>query len=179
MGAATFAAVPWNSPWFLDKDGKPVAAPLDFALTVQMRDINGDGFPDIYVCNDFAMPDHVWLNDGTGHFRALPRLAMRKEKVSLRWGWTPDSGRGSLDFMTTRDDGASTERRLREVVTLRPKVPVPGRMETARTWRATRCSTTAATAPTWKWPTPAEWRPAIGRGSRCSWTWTWTATKTC
>jgi len=129
-GRGHFRPVPWDSQWFLDEDGKPVAAPLDFALTVQMRDINGDGFPDIYICNDFAMPDHVWLNDGTGHFRALPRLAMRKQSFSSMGVDFADLGRdGSLDFMTTEMTAREHGRRLREVVTLKPQRPVPGRIE--------------------------------------------------
>jgi hypothetical protein len=42
-----------------------------------MRDINGDGAPDIYVCNDFASPDRIWLNTGSGKFRAIARTALR------------------------------------------------------------------------------------------------------
>jgi len=47
-------------------------------LSVMFRDINGDGAPDIYVCNDFQSPDRIWINDGRGRFRALPDLAVRK-----------------------------------------------------------------------------------------------------
>jgi hypothetical protein len=47
-----------------------------------MRDLNGDGAPDIYVCNDFKSPDRVWINDGKGHFRALPQLAIRHTSLS-------------------------------------------------------------------------------------------------
>jgi len=31
-------------------------------------DLNGDGYPDIYVSND-AMPNNCWINDGKGHFQ--------------------------------------------------------------------------------------------------------------
>ena len=43
-----------------------------------IRDINQDGLPDIYVCNDFDAEDRIWLNQGGLKFRALPRLAQRK-----------------------------------------------------------------------------------------------------
>ena len=43
-----------------------------------IRDINQDGLPDIYVCNDFESEDRMWLNQGGLKFRALPRLAQRK-----------------------------------------------------------------------------------------------------
>ena len=52
-------------------------APHDWGLTAAFRDLNGDGVPDLYVCNDFHSPDRIWLNDGHGHFRAIPPLAIR------------------------------------------------------------------------------------------------------
>ncbi len=45
------------------------------------RDMNGDGAPDIYVCNDFQSPDRIWINSGKGRFQALPRLALRHTSV--------------------------------------------------------------------------------------------------
>jgi hypothetical protein len=36
-------------PGFLDETGRSAEAPWDFGLAVQIRDLNGDGFPDIYV----------------------------------------------------------------------------------------------------------------------------------
>jgi len=51
--------------------------PLDWSQTVAFRDLNGDGAPDIYVCSDGWTPDRLWLNDGKGHFRAAPPLALR------------------------------------------------------------------------------------------------------
>jgi len=33
-------------------------------------DLNGDGWPDIYVTND-AMPNELWINDGHGHFKDM------------------------------------------------------------------------------------------------------------
>ena len=35
------------------------------------RDLNGDGLPDLYVCNDYFTPDRIWLNQGKGVFRAV------------------------------------------------------------------------------------------------------------
>ena len=45
-----------------------------------------DGAPDIYVCNDFKSPDRIWLTDGKGHFRALPRLAIRQTSLTSMGG---------------------------------------------------------------------------------------------
>jgi hypothetical protein len=77
-GSGHFKSLSWTDGTFRDEDGQPLKeVPMDLSLSVMMRDINGDGFPDIYVCNDFQIPDRIWINDGKAHFRALPRLAMR------------------------------------------------------------------------------------------------------
>jgi enediyne biosynthesis protein E4 len=129
-GHGHFRPVPWNSEYFLDEDGKPMPPPLDFGLTVQMRDLNGDGAPDIYVCNDFKTVDRIWLNDGTGRFRALPRLAMRKQSFSSMGVDFADIDRdGFLDLFTTEMIPRRHGRRLQDLVTMQPNIPVPGRID--------------------------------------------------
>ena len=77
-GHGHFAPVSWTNGVFLDEHAQPLTAlPRDWGLTVMFRDIDEDGAPDIYVCNDFASPDRIWMNDGAGHFRALPALSLR------------------------------------------------------------------------------------------------------
>jgi len=77
-GQGHFSAVSFTDGRFLDEDGRPLAAPpYDWGLSVMFRDLNGDGYPDLYVCNDFQSPDRIWMNNGKGQFRALPRLALR------------------------------------------------------------------------------------------------------
>jgi hypothetical protein len=78
-GRGRFRALSWTDGTFVDEDGQPLRElPMDLSLSVALRDINGDGAPDIYVCNDFQTPDRIWINDGRARFRALPRLAMRQ-----------------------------------------------------------------------------------------------------
>src|SRR6266851_2425412 len=83
-GKGRFAPVSWTAGSFLDEDGKPLTEPpRDWGLTVMFRDINGDGLPDIYVCNDFFYwPDRVWINENGQRFRAIPRLAVRNQSMS-------------------------------------------------------------------------------------------------
>ncbi|MBI2948391.1 MAG: VCBS repeat-containing protein [Verrucomicrobia bacterium] len=78
-GGGRFLPVRWELGVFLDEDGKPLAGPTtDWGLSVIFRDLNGDGLPDLYVCNDFVnWPDRVWLNQGGKLFRAAPRNAFR------------------------------------------------------------------------------------------------------
>jgi hypothetical protein len=41
---------------------------VGFGLSVSIGDINNDGFPDIYVANDFISPDYLYINTGKGTF---------------------------------------------------------------------------------------------------------------
>jgi hypothetical protein len=82
IGGTNFLPRPFNDGSFLDDDGKALSrAPLAWGLSVAIRDLNQDGLPDIYVCNDFDSPDEIWINQGGGKFRALEHLAMRKSSV--------------------------------------------------------------------------------------------------
>ncbi|TMQ01402.1 MAG: CRTAC1 family protein [Verrucomicrobia bacterium] len=110
-GKGHFSAVSWTGGRFLDESGKPLAAqPLDWGLSATFRDINGDGFPDLYVCNDYWTPDRVWINDGKGVFRALARLALRHTcENSMGVDFADIDRDGHLDFlvldMLSRDPG--------------------------------------------------------------------------
>jgi enediyne biosynthesis protein E4 len=95
-GAGHFRPVSWTGGTFLDEDGKPLReVPLDWGLTATFRDVNGDLAPDLYVCNDYWTPDRFWINDGKGHFRAIPKLALRKTSASSM----------SVDFADIDRDG--------------------------------------------------------------------------
>ena len=95
-GTGRFEEVSFTSGWFLDEDGGPLTvAPTDWGLTARFYDIDGDRDPDLYVCNDFASPDHVWINDGTGRFRLADRLALR----------TTSNANMAIDFADLDRDG--------------------------------------------------------------------------
>lgn len=42
--------------------------PLQFGLGVSIADINQDGWPDIYVTNDYVEPDYLYINNRNGTF---------------------------------------------------------------------------------------------------------------
>ncbi len=102
-GTGRFRRVSFTGGAFLDEDGRPLAeTPKDWALTARFQDVNGDGAPDLYVCNDFESPDDFWLGDGTGRFRAAPRLTLRKTSLSTMSVDFSDIDRdGLLDFFLT------------------------------------------------------------------------------
>ncbi len=82
-GKGSFQAVSWTNGAFLDAAGTPLrSAPLDWGLSAMFRDMNGDGAPDLYVCNDGDSPDRIWINDGSGVFRELAGNAIRLTSFS-------------------------------------------------------------------------------------------------
>ena len=97
-GAGHFTPVSWTGGAFLDEQGRPLAAPpFDWGLSAMFRDVNGDGAPDLYVCNDFKSTDRFWINDGRGHFRAAPALALRQVSLSSMGVDFADLNRDGLD----------------------------------------------------------------------------------
>ena len=78
-GSGKFTPVSFTAGAFLDEDGQRLAKPpYDWGLSAMFRDMNRDGRPDLYVCNDFESPDRIWINQGGGVFKAIDRLAIRK-----------------------------------------------------------------------------------------------------
>src|SRR5882724_7183499 len=110
-GHGRSSAASWTDGTFLDEHGNKLSGPpLDWGLAATFRDMNRDGFPDIYLCNDYWTPDRLWINDGHGHFRAISKLALRNTSASSMGVDFADIGRtGDVDFfvvdMLSRDVG--------------------------------------------------------------------------
>jgi len=84
LGDGKFKPVSWMKGAFLDADGRPMAKPpLDWGLSVAMRDFNDDQLPDIYVCNDyFYSVDKFWINQGNGTFKLADHQVVRNYSMS-------------------------------------------------------------------------------------------------
>ncbi len=104
-GNGKFVPTPWNVGVFLDEDGNPLKEPpTDWGLAVIFRDFNGDGLPDLYVCNDFVYwPDRIWLNQGGKRFRAAPRTAFRHVSLSAMAVDVADINRDGYDDLFVAD----------------------------------------------------------------------------
>ncbi len=120
-GQAHFRAVSWTNGTFLDARGTPLAAPpLDWGLTAAFRDLNHDGAPDLYVCNDYWTPDRLWWNDGHGRFRAADPLELRKFPASSMGVDFADVDRdGHPDIFAVDMLSRSSELRRRQMVAKR------------------------------------------------------------
>jgi hypothetical protein len=62
---------------FLNAQGKKVGLNKGWGLTALFEDINGDGLPDLYVANDYWMPDRIWINQGNAVFKQINPLHFR------------------------------------------------------------------------------------------------------
>lgn len=54
---------------------------LTYSLGVSTADINQDGWPDIYITNDFKEPDHLYINNHDGTF--TEQLKQKLDHISL------------------------------------------------------------------------------------------------
>ena len=123
-GSGTFAAADWTQGIFLDEAGNALEqAPLDWALTARFQDLNGDGWPDLYVCNDFESPDHIWLGDGLGQFRAASSLDIRQTSQSTMSVAAADiNADGHVDIFLADMLSRSYTRRQRQHQVIPPEV---------------------------------------------------------
>lgn len=131
QGGTNFLEVSWTGGAFLDPSGEPLSEPpRDWGLAAMFRDVNQDGRPDLYVCNDFQSPDRLWLNLGQGRFQLAPPLALRRTSLSsMAVDFADLNHDGHDDFlaleMLSRDHG----QRMRWVRETFPHQPVIGRYD--------------------------------------------------
>src|SRR6266480_2294747 len=127
-GRGHFTPVSWTSGAFLDEYGKPLQLPpFDWGLSVMMRDLNGDGRPDVYVCNDFKSPDRIWINQGHGQFKAAPRAAFRHTSLASMAVDAADINRdGFYDILVVDMLSREHRRRLSQILDLKPEASGSG-----------------------------------------------------
>jgi hypothetical protein len=127
-GHGRFTPVSWTDGRFKDEQGRPLdKAPLDWGLTVVCRDLNADGYPDLYVCDDFQTEDRIWLNDGRGNFRAAPRLSFRHTPSFSMCVDVADINRdGFYDLFVADMLSPKHPRRLMQLAETAPYAPAAG-----------------------------------------------------
>src|SRR4030095_1569897 len=53
-----------------------------YGLGVSVSDLNGDGWPDVYVANDFLSNDDLWLNNRNGTFTNCINVSLQHQSYS-------------------------------------------------------------------------------------------------
>jgi enediyne biosynthesis protein E4 len=87
------------------------------ALALLLLDLNGDGLLDIWVGNDFAVPDFVWYRSSTGWQAAAPLARMSYSTMSLDAGDIDNDGENEVfsTDMKSRGDDSQGEQILRTI----------------------------------------------------------------
>lgn len=107
QGGTNFTPLPWAI----------TNSPLDWGLSVMIRDVNNDRLPDIYVCNDFHTPDRFYLNQGGGQFQQISPLAQRKtSQFSMGVDFADINGDGHDDFFVLDMLSRSHGQRMRDML---------------------------------------------------------------
>jgi enediyne biosynthesis protein E4 len=127
-GNGKFRHEPFTSGRFRDEEGKPLESPpLDWGLAAMFYDFTGDGAPDLYVCNDLAPPDRIWINDGKGNFRSIARTAIRATSIfSMGVDFADIDRDGSPDFFVTDMMSRSRVKQQVQVGEMSSMVTMPG-----------------------------------------------------
>jgi enediyne biosynthesis protein E4 len=74
---------------------------LSYGLGVSVADINGDGWPDIYIGNDYTMPDYIYINQKNGTFKdKIIRLLDHVSHFSMGNDIADINNDGFLDIFT-------------------------------------------------------------------------------
>jgi hypothetical protein len=107
-GKAVFRKSSWTEGGFLTPLGEPLSdAPLDWGLSAAFHDINNDGLPDLYVCNDFWTPDRFWINQGDAFKLLNPKNFGKTSASSMGVDFSDYDRDGDVDLfvvgMLSRD----------------------------------------------------------------------------
>lgn len=57
-------------------EAKINSSALNYGLGAGIADINGDGWPDMYICNDYTVPDYLYINNKNGTFTDAKQSAL-------------------------------------------------------------------------------------------------------
>src|SRR6266581_3614236 len=113
-----------HNPRFTDETGRPLSEEReDFGLAAMFADLNGDGWPDLYVANDFEDPDQCWINDGHGRFRLIPWYALRSTSNSGMAVAVGDLNRDGYPDLFEVDMLSRDTRRLKTQIPTHTAVP--------------------------------------------------------
>ena len=74
-----------------------------YGLGVVAGDFNNDGWPDIYVANDFVSNDELWLNNHNGTFTNCIAQSMRHQGYSSMGADAADINNDGLPDIVTLD----------------------------------------------------------------------------
>ncbi len=92
-------------------------------LSATAADLNEDGWPDLYISNDFSTPDYLYINNQDGTFREVVKQATRQTSF---YGMGVDiadyNNDGFLDILQVDMDAKSNRRAKANMASMNPKL---------------------------------------------------------
>ena len=75
-----------NNGYFIDVSEKAglVGNGIGYGLSASVGDFNNDGWPDIYVCNDYIEHDYLYFNNQDGTFTEKLKEKIKHIQI-FRW----------------------------------------------------------------------------------------------
>ena len=83
------------------------------SLSANIGDFNQDGWPDIYVSNDFTSPDYLYINNKNGTFKEVSKTALKHTSLYGMGGDIADYNNDGLLDLVQLDMTAADNRRLK------------------------------------------------------------------
>src|SRR5206468_10925186 len=74
-----------------------------YGLGLSVSDFNGDGWPDVYVANDFLSNDNLWLNNHNGTFTNCINASLQHQSYSSMGADAADINNDGLPDIVTLD----------------------------------------------------------------------------
>ena len=90
-------------PFFLDVSMQAGIKEDGYGLGVAVSDFNNDGWPDIYVANDFVSNDELWLNNRNGTFTNCIEKSIQHQSYSSMGTDAADINNDALPDILTLD----------------------------------------------------------------------------
>ncbi len=92
--------------------------PLGYGLGVSVGDLNQDGYPDLYIANDFIEHDYCYINQGDGTFQDVIKTAFNQiSQFSMGTDMADFNNDGWLDIISV---DMVAEDNYRQKTTMRP-----------------------------------------------------------
>ena len=92
-----------DHPYFKDVTRQAGISEDGNGLGVVSSDYNGDGYPDLYVANDYIRNDVLWMNNGDGTFRNAIATATKHQSYSSMGTDAADLNNDSRPDLVTLD----------------------------------------------------------------------------
>ena len=104
-----------GEPGFTDvtKEAGIYSSRIGFGLGVNVSDLDRDGWPDIYISNDFFERDYLYLNNRNGTFREVLEHSMASISLSSMGGDIADLNGDGLPELFISDMRGGTPKRLK------------------------------------------------------------------